>query len=46
MADDQRVRELLEQLLESGGTPEEVSRSLPELLGRSAPAGLRHANIV
>jgi serine/threonine-protein kinase len=32
MADDARVEELLEQLLESGGTPEEVCRTCPELL--------------
>jgi Phosphotransferase enzyme family len=32
MADDSRVDELLEQLLESGGTPEEVCRTCPELI--------------
>jgi eukaryotic-like serine/threonine-protein kinase len=32
MADDPRVEQLLEELLESGGTPEEVCRSCPELL--------------
>jgi serine/threonine-protein kinase len=32
MPDDPRVLELLEQLLDSGGTPEEVCRSTPELL--------------
>ena len=32
MTDDPRVEELLEQLLDSGGTPEEVCQSCPELL--------------
>src|SRR5262249_39575913 len=32
MADDARVEELLKELLDSGGTPEEVCRSCPELL--------------
>jgi hypothetical protein len=32
MANDARVRQLLEQLLESGGTPDEVCRDCPELL--------------
>jgi hypothetical protein len=32
MTDDPRVEELLEQLLDSGGTPEEVCHSCPELL--------------
>ena len=32
MTDDPRVERLLEELLESGGTPEEVCRSCPELL--------------
>src|SRR6516162_5112719 len=32
MADDARVDELLKQLLDSGGTPEEVCRDCPELL--------------
>jgi tetratricopeptide (TPR) repeat protein len=32
MVDDKRVDQLLEQLLDSGGTPEEVCRSCPELL--------------
>ena len=32
MTDDPRVEQLLEELLESGGTPEEVCRSCPELL--------------
>jgi serine/threonine-protein kinase len=32
MADDPRVDELLEELLESGGSPEEACRSCPELL--------------
>jgi serine/threonine-protein kinase len=32
MTDDPRVEELLEQLLDSGGTPEEVCRDCPELL--------------
>ena len=32
MTDDPRVEELLEELLDSGGTPEEVCRSCPELL--------------
>ena len=32
MPDDPRVQELLEQLLDSGGTPEEVCRRTPELL--------------
>lgn len=39
MTDDSRVEELLEQLLESGETPEEVCRICPELLEQSAPAG-------
>jgi serine/threonine-protein kinase len=34
MVDDARVEELLEQLLDSGGTPEEVCRTCPELLTR------------
>jgi serine/threonine-protein kinase len=33
MPDDTRVDELVKELLESGGTPEEVCRSCPELLG-------------
>ncbi len=32
MADDPRVDALLEQLLDSGGTPEEICRDCPELL--------------
>jgi serine/threonine-protein kinase len=32
MNDDPRVDQLLEELLESGGSPEEVCRSCPELL--------------
>ena len=32
MAGDPRVQELLEELLESGHTPEEVCRHSPELL--------------
>ena len=32
MSDDARVNELLKKLLDSGGTPEEVCRSCPELL--------------
>ena len=32
MAGDPRVQELLEELLESGATPEEVCRHSPELL--------------
>jgi eukaryotic-like serine/threonine-protein kinase len=32
MPDDPRVEELLEKLLESGDTPEEVCRAFPELL--------------
>jgi serine/threonine-protein kinase len=32
MADDSRVDELLKELLDSGGTPEEVCRACPELL--------------
>ena len=34
MTDDPRVEELLEELLDSGGTPDEVCRSCPELLAR------------
>ncbi len=34
MANDPRVQELLEKLLNSGGTPEEVCRASPELLPR------------
>jgi serine/threonine-protein kinase len=32
MADDARIDELLKELLDSGGTPEEVCRTCPELL--------------
>src|SRR4051812_22913634 len=32
MTDDSRVERLLEELLESGGSPEEACRSCPELL--------------
>jgi hypothetical protein len=32
MIDDPRVDRLLEELLDSGGTPEEACRSCPELL--------------
>ena len=32
MTDDTQVEELLEQLLDSGGTPEELCRACPELL--------------
>ena len=32
MADDLRVQQLLDQLLDSQATPEEVCRSCPELL--------------
>ena len=32
MTDDPRVERLLEELLESGGSPEEACRSCPELL--------------
>ena len=46
MTDDPRVEELLEELLESGGTPEDVCRACPELLPqvragwqRSRPGG-------
>src|SRR5262245_23881975 len=34
MTDDTRVEELLEEMLESGATPEVVCRSCPELLER------------
>ena len=34
MTNDPRVEELLEELLDSGGTPEEVCRTSPELLGQ------------
>ena len=34
MVDDPRVDELLEELLDSGGTPEDVCRAWPELLPR------------
>src|SRR5262245_42830604 len=34
MADEARVEELLEELLDSGGTPEEVCRGCPELLAQ------------
>src|SRR5262249_4517338 len=34
MSDDPRVQELLEELLGSGSTPEEVCRTCPELLPR------------
>jgi len=32
MTDDPRVEELLEELLDAGGSPEEVCRKCPELL--------------
>jgi serine/threonine-protein kinase len=32
MPDDPRVEQLLEELLDSGGTPEEACRACPELL--------------
>src|SRR4029077_1790943 len=32
MSDDPRVEQLLEELLDSGGTPEETCRTCPELL--------------
>src|SRR5208283_4501849 len=32
MSDDPRVEQLLEELLDSGGTPEEACRECPELL--------------
>ena len=34
MSDDARVEELLARLLESGGTPEEICRTCPELIER------------
>src|SRR5207245_10414147 len=34
MSDDPRVEQLLEELLDSGGTPEEVCRACPELLAQ------------
>ena len=34
MADDPRVERLLEELLDTGTTPEEVCRAAPELLPR------------
>src|SRR6266404_2949424 len=34
MSDDARVEELLEQLLDSGGPPEDVCRDCPEMLAR------------
>jgi len=40
VTDDPRVDELLEELLDSGGTPEEACRSCPELLTQ-VRAGLR-----
>jgi serine/threonine-protein kinase len=34
MSDDPRVAQLLEELLDSGGTPEEICRACPELLAQ------------
>ena len=45
MIDDPRVDELLEELLESGGSPEEVCRSCPELLPQ-VRAGLQRLRLV
>jgi serine/threonine-protein kinase len=41
MADDPRVDQLLEELLDSGGSPEEVCRSCPELLPQVRAGMLR-----
>src|SRR4051794_28486988 len=41
MIDDPRVEELLEELLESGGSPEEACRACPELLPRGRAGLLR-----
>ena len=41
MIDDSRVDRLLEELLESGGSPEEICRSCPELLPRVRAGLLR-----
>src|ERR1700761_7567814 len=45
MIDDPRVDELMEELLESGGTPEEVCRSCPELLPQ-VRAGLERLRLL
>jgi eukaryotic-like serine/threonine-protein kinase len=45
MTDDARVEQLLEQLLESGGTPEEVCRPCPELLA-SVRAGWQELRVL
>ena len=45
MTDDPRVDELLDELLESGGSPEEVCRGCPELLPE-VRAGLRRLRLV
>jgi eukaryotic-like serine/threonine-protein kinase len=41
MPDDSRVDELLEELLDSGGTPEEACRGCPELLSQVRAGWLR-----
>jgi eukaryotic-like serine/threonine-protein kinase len=41
LADDPRVQELLEELLESGHTPEEACRHSPELLPQVLERWLR-----
>src|SRR6266545_2013161 len=45
MTDDPRVDQLLEELLESGGSPEEVCRACPELLPQ-VRAGLQRLRLL
>jgi serine/threonine-protein kinase len=45
MTDDERVDQMLEELLESGATPEEACRTCPELLPQ-VRAGLRRLRLV
>ncbi len=45
MSDDPRVEQLLEELLDSGNTPEEVCRACPELLDQ-VRAGWRRLRAV
>src|SRR5258708_324122 len=45
MTDDPRVEQLLEELLDSGGSPEEICRACPELLAQ-VRAGWQHLRAV
>ena len=42
MSDNRRVDQLLEELLDSGGTPEEACRTCPELLPQVRTGWQRH----